>query len=130
MIKGRQSERLLGDFEVIWRPSSSSSCRGASADIPDPLLPLLPIVHRLWPSQSCCMCVRAGCPAFVRPYVVVHRSTSLMSSSRLLQQCPACLVRGHSWNQRLFLWRDWTSSSSSYFHLILADICDKGRCQN
>ena len=28
--------------------SSSSSCRAASTDIPDPLLPLLPIIHRLW----------------------------------------------------------------------------------
>ena len=44
-------------------------------------------------SHSCCMCVRAGCPAFAWPYVGVHRSTSLMSSSLLLQQCPACLVR-------------------------------------
>ena len=25
-----------------------SSCRAASTDIPDPLSPLLPIVHRLW----------------------------------------------------------------------------------
>ena len=44
-------------------------------------------------SQSCCMYVRAGRPAFAWPYVGVHRSTSLMSSSLLLQQCPACLVR-------------------------------------
>ena len=44
-------------------------------------------------SQSCCMYVRAGRPAFSRPYVRVHRSTSLMSSSLLLQQCPVCLVR-------------------------------------
>ena len=36
---------------------------------------------------------RAGRPAFARPYVVVHRSKSLMSSSLLLQQCSACLVR-------------------------------------
>ena len=28
--------------------SSSSSCRAASTDIPDPLSPLFPIVHRLW----------------------------------------------------------------------------------
>ena len=42
---------------------------------------------------SCCMYVRAGRPAFSRPYVGVHRCTSLMSSSLLLQQCPACLVR-------------------------------------
>ena len=44
-------------------------------------------------SHSCCMYVRASRPAFARPYVGVHRSTSLMSSSLLLQQCPACLVR-------------------------------------
>ena len=44
-------------------------------------------------SHSCYMYVRAGRPAFARPYVGVHKSTSLMSSSLLLQQCPACLVR-------------------------------------
>ena len=44
-------------------------------------------------SLSCWMYVRAGRPAFARPYVGVHRSTSLMSSSLLLQQCRACLVR-------------------------------------
>ena len=53
---------------VFIQGSSSSSYRAASTDIPDPLSPLLPIIHRLW-------------------------STSLMSSSLLLQQCPACLVR-------------------------------------
>ena len=42
-------------------------------------------------SHSCCMYVQAGRPA--RPYVGVHRSTSLMSSSLLLQQCHTCLVR-------------------------------------
>ena len=44
-------------------------------------------------SHSCCMFVRAGRPAFAQPFVGVHRSTSLMSSSLLLQQCPVCLVR-------------------------------------
>ena len=44
-------------------------------------------------SHSCCMYVPAGRPTFVRPYVEVHRSTSHMSSSLLLQQCPAYLVR-------------------------------------
>ena len=44
-------------------------------------------------SHSCCMYFLAGRPAFARPYVGVHRSTSLMSSSLLLQQCPACLIR-------------------------------------
>ena len=43
-------------------------------------------------SHSCYMYVRAGRPAFARPYVGVHRSTSLMGSSLLLQQCPGCLV--------------------------------------
>ena len=40
-------------------------------------------------SHSCCMYVRAGRPAFDWPYAGVHRSTSLMSSSLLLQQGPA-----------------------------------------
>ena len=44
-------------------------------------------------SHSCCMNVRAGVPAFAEPYMGVHRSTSLMSSSLLLQQCPVCLIR-------------------------------------
>ena len=44
-------------------------------------------------THSCCMYVRAGRPALARPYVGVHRSTSFMSSSLLLQQCPACLLR-------------------------------------
>ena len=44
-------------------------------------------------SHSCWMYVRAGRPAFARPCVGVHRSTSLMSSSLLLQQCSACLAR-------------------------------------
>ena len=44
-------------------------------------------------SYSCCMYVRGGRPAFAWPYAGVHRSTLLMSSSLLLQQCPACLVR-------------------------------------
>ena len=44
-------------------------------------------------SHSCWMYVRAGRPAFAWPCVGIHKSTSLMSSSLLLQQCPACLVR-------------------------------------
>ena len=44
-------------------------------------------------SHSCWMYVRAGRPAFARPCVGVHKSTSLMSSSLLLQQCPAYLAR-------------------------------------
>ena len=49
--------------------------------------------HHPVSSHSCWMYVRAGRPAFARPCVGVHKSTSLMSSSQLLQQCPACLVR-------------------------------------
>ena len=37
-------------------------------------------------SHSCCMYVRAGRPALAWPYMGVHRSTSHMSSSLLLQQ--------------------------------------------
>ena len=44
-------------------------------------------------SHSCWLYVRAGRPAFARPCVGFHKSTSLMISSLLLQQCPACLVR-------------------------------------
>ena len=44
-------------------------------------------------SHSCCMYVWTGHPAFAWPYVGVHRSTSLTSSSLLFQQCPACLAR-------------------------------------
>ena len=43
-------------------------------------------------SRSCCMYIRAGRPAFARSCEGVHMSISLMSSSLLLQQSPACLV--------------------------------------
>ena len=43
-------------------------------------------------SHNCCMYLQVGRPAFAWPYAGVSRSTSLMSSSLLLQQCPACLV--------------------------------------
>ena len=43
-------------------------------------------------SHSCWMYIQAGRPSFARPYVGVHKSTSLMSSSLLLQPCPACMV--------------------------------------
>ena len=44
-------------------------------------------------SHSCWIYVQADRPALARPYVGVHRSTLLMSTSLLLQQCPACLAR-------------------------------------
>ena len=43
--------------------------------------------------QSCCRQVLTGCPTLAHLYEGVHRSTSLMSLSLLLQQCSAwCLV--------------------------------------
>ena len=92
--------RLDGKSFLSLQSWWSSSCRAASTDIPDPLSPLLPIVHRLWQvsglhcisSHSCCMYVQAGRPAFARHYVWVHRGTSLMNSSLIPQQCAACLV--------------------------------------
>ena len=79
----------------------TSSCRAINTDIPEPLSPPLPIVHRFRQvlratpvsTQSCCTQVRVGRPAFARPCKGVHRSTSLMSSSLLLQPCPVCLAR-------------------------------------
>ena len=44
-------------------------------------------------SHSWCMYIRACRPALAWQYTGVHRSTSLMSSSLLLQQCSECLVR-------------------------------------
>ena len=68
---------------------SSSSCHTTSTDLLDPLSRPISIVH----------CYRhramyiAGRPAFACLYEEVHRSILLTSSSLLLQQCPACLVR-------------------------------------
>ena len=93
---------ILGISNKGYNTSSSSSswCRATSRDIPDPFSPLLSFITSsrssgLHPvsSHSCCMYVQAGRPALARPYVGVHRSASLMSSSLLPQQCPACLVR-------------------------------------
>ena len=51
------TEKILKDFytghlgmKVLIRTyvSSSLSCRAASTDIPDPLSPRLPIIHRFW----------------------------------------------------------------------------------
>ena len=72
---------------------SSSSYRAISTDIPDLLSPLLPIVHLFRQVLRAAVYVRAVHPAFARPCERVHKNTSLMSSSLLLQQCPACLVR-------------------------------------
>ena len=70
-------------------------------DIPDSLSPLLPIVHCLQQVLGATSCIltelpyvgSSWSPCFDRTCERVHMSTSLMSSSLLLQQCPACLVR-------------------------------------
>ena len=80
-------------------------------------------------SHSCWMYVRAGRPALARPYVGVHRSTSLMSSSLLLQQYPACLVRltwivfviGGRWPYSCVLW-DVVARTCS--RLLAAFLCN------
>ena len=46
----------------------------------------------LYRHRTVCIQVLTGRPAFARPCEGVHGSMSLMSSSPLLQQCPACLV--------------------------------------
>ena len=100
LVSVLENERYKIHSGFEKKASSSSSCHAASRDIPGPLSPFLPIVHRLsqvfratsrflaeqlyvcssWPSCFCwAMCG-------------VHRSTSLTSSSLLLQQCPTCLV--------------------------------------
>ena len=61
-------------------PSLSSIASGSSSG-PHPVS-----------AKTCCMYVRAGHPPFARPCEGVHRSTSFMSSSLLLQQCPTFLV--------------------------------------
>ena len=83
-------------------------------------------------SQSYCMYVQVGRPAFARPYVGVHRSKSLISSSLFLQQCPACLV-GLTW---IVSWWEvggrivgdlWGVASRTYSILLTAFLCNCSR---
>ena len=55
--KESHGNSLLAEERTYWNwfslkkkhsSSSSSSCRTASMDIPNPLSPLLPIIHRIW----------------------------------------------------------------------------------
>ena len=81
--------------------SSSSICRAASTDIPDPLLPLFPIVHRLRQVFRATTCIlpellyvcSSWSSCFYSAICGVHWSTSLMNSFLLLQLYPVCLVR-------------------------------------
>ena len=68
-------------------------------------------------SHSCCMYVRAGRPTLAHPYVGVHWRTSLMSSSLLLQQCPACLVRRTSAE---YIWQ--LVFSNTFNHILLTKL--------
>ena len=45
ITKVKDSNHVISEFKLWWW--WSSSCRAANMDIPDPLSPLLPIVHRL-----------------------------------------------------------------------------------
>ena len=88
---------MVSNF-ILYIPSSSSSssCRAASTDIPDPLSPLLPIVG---PQGYIPYPHRAAVRRFELFVLLLlgHKRGSIgehhMSSSLLLQQCPACLVR-------------------------------------
>ena len=64
-------------FDVYIYIYIYTSCRAASTDIPDPLSPLLPIVHRLWQvfrATSCfCPAICAG-PLEYIPYELVPAS--------------------------------------------------------
>ena len=80
-------------------------------------------------SQSCCVYVLAGRPAFARPYVRVHRSTSLICSSLRLQQCPAYLVR-LTWIVLVMEGRGrivgalWSSAALTYSILLATFLCN------
>ena len=79
---------------------SSSSCHALSKDIPDPLSLPLPIDHCFWEvlratSRIDIELLYVGSSWFLCLYSFMcgnHRSTSLMSSSLLLQQCLTYLV--------------------------------------
>ena len=92
---------LPDHWRTVYSRPMSSSCRAASMDIPDSLatfpyrssplaclLGYIPYLHiaAVWIFLLVVL-------LFSRPYVGVHRSTSLMSSSLFLQQYPTCLVR-------------------------------------
>ena len=101
-ILNRANHKNCSRFNYIYiYISSLSSCHATSMNIPDPLSPLLPIVHRLWQvfratsgilTELLYVC-SSWSSCFFSAICGVHRSKSLMSSSLLLQQCPACLVR-------------------------------------
>ena len=76
---------------------------------------------RLYPvsAQSRYISVLPGRLAFDRPFKGVHRSISLLISSLLLQQCPACLVR---LTLLVFEMGDWWPYSCYFVGLCLQDL--------
>ena len=92
---------LISKSSSPFNNLSSSSCRAGSTDIPNLsrhssqsfIAPGRSSGQHPVSSHCCWMYVRAGRPAFARSCGGGgHKSTSLMSSSLLLLQCPACLV--------------------------------------
>ena len=81
--------------------SSPSSCHAASTALPDHLSPPISIVHRSQVVFKATSCIGtellyigfSWSSCFARLCEEVHRIISHRSSSLLLQQCPACLVR-------------------------------------
>ena len=67
------------------------------------------------------MYVHTGRPAFARPYVGVHESTSLMSSSLLLQQCP---VSSTEKDMDTRLTKAWTAINRLSI-ILKSDLTDK-----
>ena len=43
-----KTKKETKEIKFDYESSSSSSCGATSMDIPDPLSPLLPIIHRFW----------------------------------------------------------------------------------
>ena len=85
-------------------------------------------------SHSCWMYVRAGRPAFARPCVGVHKSTSLMSSSLLLQQCPTCRISSNmkylsvlirAW---IFLQQKWATRKKRLSKITLVSTQSEWEC--
>ena len=84
----------------MYASSSSFSCCVISTDIPDPLSPPFSIIHsfrQVFRATSrigteLLYVVSSWLSCLCSSFEVVHGSTSLMSLSLLLQQCPASLV--------------------------------------